>query len=99
MNSLFSATKSAGYMRPGNERLARGPGADWRLLGNGKHEISEGKEMAEHIKLPPVARRGAQMKIRKGWRLVTPDRRRAFKAALVGKFNSMRGRFAIFRIE
>ncbi len=58
-----------------------------------------GQEMAERIQLPPEAQRGAQMKIRKGWRLVTPDKRRAFKGALVGKFNSMKGRFAIFRID
>ncbi len=56
--------------------------------------------MAEQIKLPPDAPRGTKIAPqKKGWRLVTPNRRRALKAALVGKFNSMKGRFAIFRIE
>ncbi len=55
--------------------------------------------MAERIRLPPEARRGTQMRISKGWRLVTSDKKKAFKAALVGKFSSMRGRFTIFRIE
>jgi hypothetical protein len=55
--------------------------------------------MSEHISLPPDAKRGSQMPKRKGWRLVVPARNRAFKAALVSKFNSMKGRFAVFRIE
>ncbi|MGH9331644.1 MAG: hypothetical protein ACRD09_14490 [Vicinamibacterales bacterium] len=50
------------------------------------------------VKLPPEARRGAHLKTGKGWRLVTANRTRAHKAALLKTFRSAGQRFAIFRI-
>jgi hypothetical protein len=55
--------------------------------------------MAERIELPPEANRGVRIKEGKGYRLVTPDQKRAFKVAVVGKFESMKGRFLVLRVE
>jgi hypothetical protein len=50
------------------------------------------------IKLPPEAKRGSQLKTGKGWRLVTANKTRCHKAALLKAFRSAGERFAIFRI-
>jgi len=58
--------------------------------------------MAKHISLPPEARRGTRMATGKGWRIVTPNKRRAFKAALRTTLKTSgpnSQRLAIFRIN
>ena len=50
------------------------------------------------IQLPPDVKRGSHMRTGKGWRLVTPNKRAAMKAALLRTFNSGGERFAVFRI-
>ncbi len=58
--------------------------------------------MAQRILLPPEARRGTKMSSGKGWRLVTPNKKRAFKAALLTTLKTSgpnSQRLAIFRIN
>lgn len=55
--------------------------------------------MARKVKLPQEAKRGAKIAIRRGYRLLTPDKKRAFKVAVVGKFKSMRGAFVVLRVS
>lgn len=50
------------------------------------------------IQLPPVARRGTQVPTGKGWRLVTPSRRKAFKASLLKTLKVGGERLGIFRV-
>ena len=50
------------------------------------------------ITLPPEARRGAAMRTGKGWRLVSPGRRVAFKAALIKNLKIGGEWVAIFRV-
>jgi hypothetical protein len=54
--------------------------------------------MAGKIRLPPEAKRGVQISIGKGYRLINPNRTRGFKVAVVGKFRSMRGSFVVLRV-
>jgi hypothetical protein len=55
--------------------------------------------MPTNLKLPPMAKRGTKMNVGKGWRLLTPSRKRVFKAALLTTFRSIKGKFAVYRIE
>ena len=50
------------------------------------------------IQLPPDARRGTQVPTGKGWRLVTPSRRKALKASLLKTLKVGGERLAIFRV-
>jgi hypothetical protein len=52
--------------------------------------------MAKRIDLP--APRGAKMPTGKGWRLVTPSKRRWFKATLHASFYSLGERYAVYRV-
>ena len=56
-------------------------------------------DMAARIQLPPEAKRGAKISRRRGYRLITPNKKRAFKVAVVAKFNSMQGTFVVLRVS
>ena len=57
--------------------------------------------MTQRISLPPEARRGTNLPTGKGWRLVTRNKKRAFKAALLTTLRTSgphSQRLAIFRV-
>jgi hypothetical protein len=56
--------------------------------------------MAKKKKQPVQAKRGSHVAPKKkGWRLYVPKGDRYHKAALLQTFRSMKGTFAVFRIE
>jgi hypothetical protein len=57
--------------------------------------------MAETIRLPNEVRRGKAIQdgYSKGWRLVEPDGKQAFKADLIRTFSYGRYRFAILKVR
>ena len=55
--------------------------------------------MAKRVKLPPDVKPGKNLRLGKGWRLITPKKAGTLKAALVTTFTSGRDRYTIFLLQ
>lgn len=51
------------------------------------------------IRLPEAAKRGAKIPEQRGYRLVNPNKTRAFKVAVVATYKSKKTRFIVARVS